>query len=283
MRFVKASEVDLLLIVNLVDEIFRDYTIPIRWTVSSFKKDIVENSIVLEDSIIVFDNDEPVGFSIVSERGTRGRIDAFGVKEKYRGKGLASEILSSTIEKFKWKGITTVVLEVVEREKRAVKFYRKHGFKIKRNLYTIFRSLEDLEEKPKLGYAKENNRWIHDRMVEALHAIGRKPNWQREPKTIELSGNRYILECISSKGFRIGYIVWGYNEENAFIVDVSPVFDKTRYEEIFIDSLKHIKEVSKKDEVLIVSLPEDDPLFEISKKHGFEPVITQYEMIKKIH
>lgn len=281
MEFKKASEVPKVTIVNLVNKTFKDYSVPINWTITSFEYDIRENSISLEDSYIVFEDTKPIGFSLVSIRGTRGRIDAFGFLKEYRTKGYGSELLYYTIEKMKWKGITKVTLEVVDEEINAKKFYKKHGFKEKRILESFVKYIEKTDD-VKFGYSQIDYKWIHDRAVEALHYIKRNPNWQREPKTLELSKDRYQMEKITYKGFSIGYIVWGITKDSAFIVDISPIIDETKYEEIFADAINRFADMNFKN-VTIVSLPEDDPLSSIVKKHNFNVFLKQIEMEKRIH
>ncbi|WGS65588.1 GNAT family N-acetyltransferase [Marinitoga aeolica] len=281
MKFKKASEIPKVAIVDLVNQTFKDYTVPINWTITSFEYDVRENSISLDDSYIVFEDDKPIGFSLVSIRGARGRIDAFGFLKEYRLKGYGSELLYYTIEKMKWKGITKVTLEVVDEELSAKKFYKKHGFKEKRILDSFIKYLDKTNES-KFKYVKTDYKCIHDRAVEALHYIGRNPNWQREPKTLELSRDRYQMERITQKGFTIGYVVWGTTKEGAFIVDVSPIIDATRYDEILEDLLARFAELNFKN-VTIVSLPEDDPLYSLVKKYNFNSFLRQVEMEKRIH
>jgi ribosomal protein S18 acetylase RimI-like enzyme len=281
MEFKKASEVPKVTIVDLVNKTFKDYSVPINWTITSFEYDIRENSISLEDSYIVFEGTRPIGFSLVSIRGARGRIDAFGFLKEYRTKGYGSELLYYTTEKMKWKGITKVTLEVVDEEISAKKFYKKHGFKEKRILESFVKYIEKTDD-VKFGYSQIDCKWIHDRAVEALHYIKRNPNWQREPKTLELSKDRYQMDKITYKGFSIGYVVWGITKDGAFIVDISPIIDETKYEEIFVDTINRFADMNFKN-VTIVSLPEDDPLSSIVKKHNFNVFLKQIEMEKRIH
>ncbi|KAF2955263.1 GNAT family N-acetyltransferase [Marinitoga sp. 38H-ov] len=281
MEFKKASEVPMVTIVDLVNNTFKDYSVPINWTITSFEYDVRENSISLDDSYIVYESGNPIGFSLVSIRGARGRIDAFGFLKEYRLKGYGSELLYYTTEKMKWRGITKIILEVVDEEKSAKKFYNKHGFKEKRILESFVKYLEKIEE-PKFNYIQTDCKYIHDRAVEALHYVGRNPNWQREPKTLELSRDRYQMERITNKGFTIGYVVWGTTKEGAFIVDISPIIDESKYEEIVQDFLNRLAFMNFKS-VTMVSLPENDPLYNILKKKEFSPFLKQIEMEKRIH
>lgn len=54
-----------------------------------------------------------------------------GIIQKYRGKGIGSKLISLTIEHAKNKNnIEKIELEVFKSNKKAVEFYKKHGFKI---------------------------------------------------------------------------------------------------------------------------------------------------------
>lgn len=280
MNYKKLSEVSFVTVVNLVNKVFEDYIVPINWTISSFERDIIENTISLDSSFLVYENDAPIGFSIVSIRKNRGRIDSIGLLKEYRGKGVSSEILSRTIETLKWKGVESIKLEVEENEKVAVKFYEKHGFKVKRKLESLKYS-NSYPNKPIYEYTKEANHWVHEMAISALNNVHRKPNWQREAKTLEMSGDKYNIDKISSKGFNIGYLVWGSNQDNTYIVDVSPSVDSTKYKDIFSDSVTKLLQI--KDTIIIVSVPQDDPLNKVAKDYGFDIFLTQIEMEKKIH
>ncbi len=46
-EFKPLNEVSISILVNLVNEVFKDYVVPVRWTYDSFTMDIKENSISL--------------------------------------------------------------------------------------------------------------------------------------------------------------------------------------------------------------------------------------------
>ncbi|HOO74643.1 MAG TPA: GNAT family N-acetyltransferase [Tepiditoga sp.] len=278
--FYKIKDVSEVVLLNLVNEVFSDYIVPVNWTINSFKRDIKEYSISSEESFIVFEDEKPVGFSIVSVRGLRGRIDSFGVLKDRRGTGLASEILKRTTESLKWKGIHNIILEVEQNEKRPINFYEKHGFRMKRKLETLILKTNE-NDKNIYKYMREDAKWIHEISLDSNMSIKRKPNWQREPKTLHLSDDRYFTDRVTDAGYTIGYVVWGENTENYFIVDIAPIADSTKYDEIVSDFLKKISSGNKP--VIIVALPEDDILCGILKNKGFETFITQIEMEKNIH
>lgn len=279
-EFKKLKNDSVVTLINLVNKVFEDYVVPVNWSLDQFEKDIKENSISDEESFLVFKDRKPVGFSVISLRGMKARIDSFGVLKEYRGTGLASEILFRSLESLKWKGAESIILEVAELEKRAIRFYEKHGFKTKRFLHSFKIKTNNYDYK--YNYTNEDNKWVHDIAFSAKHNLHRQPNWQRDPKTLELSEDRYKIERITSQGFTVGYLVWGDNLDNSFIVDSSPIVDNTKYDDIVSDVIKYISKKGKED-IIIVAVPENDPLFDSCINNNFSTFIKQWEMEKRIH
>ncbi|MCD6449926.1 MAG: GNAT family N-acetyltransferase [Thermotogaceae bacterium] len=269
--------------VNLVNEIFKDYAIPIKWDVINFKMDIRENSLLLDLSYVFFENKKPVGFVLTGIRKDRGRIDAMGVVKEKRGTGLAQKILQQAIEALKWKGAERIILEVASHDPRAIRFYQKNGFREIRNLYTMAISGDDLINKksPNINFLSADPRWIHRAAIESQFMLSRKPNWQREPLTLLLSNGRYNMNRIYYKGHE-GYIVWGETESGAFIVDISPLSEGKLYSKMLEESINKIFKNSTKSLITIASIPEDDPLYEAAVKVGFKNVFKQKEMCFRI-
>lgn len=76
-------------------------------------------------NIVIFNNNEILGFVIYSEIYENCEIIDVFVKEKYRNNGYASKILSEVIEKNKNRSIT---LEVNSTNVPALELYNKLGF-----------------------------------------------------------------------------------------------------------------------------------------------------------
>ncbi len=278
-KIVKLSEYSIIDFVELVNEIFKDYVVPVNWSVLNFKMDVRENSISLNDSFVFLRDDKPVGFIVNAIRGFRGRIDAMGVVESERGKGLAQRILTHALEHLKIKGIRNVVLEVAQADERAVKFYDKNGFRLKRVLHTM------LLESPKPNGITYNAQNSDPRMVYSL-AIAvelvhqRKPNWQREPITILLADGRYNYTRLSSRGID-GYLVWGRNEDGSvYIVDCATKTDD--WNTILKASISYLFNNYAPPLISIVAVPEDDKLFQALQNNGFKTLVIQQEMCREL-
>ncbi|RAO98797.1 hypothetical protein PW5551_07705 [Petrotoga sp. 9PW.55.5.1] len=274
------KEVSISVVIELVNEVFKDYVIPVNWNLETFEKDVKENSISLEDSFVVFSDKEPVGFSIISLRKDIGRIDSIGVKKEYRGEGLASEVMYRTIETLKWKDITRIILEVAESDERSIKYYKKHGFRIIRKLNSFVVEKKE-NRRNQFEYESTKSDVVYELATQAKFELGRNPNWQREPITIKLSENRYNYETIKINGKLIGYVVWGFNKDNAYIVDAAPLDKYCSYDELIKDITSKLLEI--KERIILVSVPEDDPLNKALLNNGYSVFIKQNEMERKLH
>lgn len=274
-EFKKLSDIPLNKVVNLVNEVFSDYVIPVKWDVLSFQLDMKENSISLEDSFLMIVDGEIVGFSINAIRIPRGRIDAFGVKKYFRERGIGGALLLYSLDQLKWKGVKEVLLEVAAGD-RAAKFYDKYGFVVRRTLRSFY--TDKIMSAPVYTFEGATIEEIYSEAVEN-EKTWRRPNWQREPITLKLSDDRYKHDFVMKNGERVGYIVWGTNENGAFIIDTAPR-NKGEFNEFFVNLLSSIQERAKVSNILVMNVPEDDPLHEVALAAEMRPFILQWEMSK---
>lgn len=83
---------------------------------------------------ILYHNDKPAGFVVgdsnwIDLNGENvGEIHELSVKKEYWGKGYGDFLLKQVLKHFKEKGLKKASLWVGEKNKRAIDFYRKHGF-----------------------------------------------------------------------------------------------------------------------------------------------------------
>ncbi len=84
---------------------------------------------------ILYHNNKPVGFVVgdsnwIDLKGENvGEIHELSVKKEYWGKGFGDFLLREVLKHFKEKGLKKASLWVGEKNKRAIDFYKKHGFK----------------------------------------------------------------------------------------------------------------------------------------------------------
>lgn len=277
-REIQKNQVSTLL--DLINEVFDDYPIPVNWTEREFEMDMIENRISLEDSFFLFKDSNPVGFIVIAKNKNRARIDSMGVKKEYRGTGCAELLLQHTLENLKWKKIDSVMLEVIESDKRAVRFYEKQGFSHQRKLYSLLLDLNDFSPEV-FNYKSANTHIIHELSLQANNIFHRHLNWQRMPSALGNSGDRYYKEVIynkDDKGHPIGYLVWGENPDNAYIIDLYTVNPEYDLKEIIKDAKRFLRSKTTKTKCLITNIPENDNLFEDLISSDAEILFKQIEM-----
>ncbi|HOQ39554.1 MAG TPA: GNAT family N-acetyltransferase [Fervidobacterium sp.] len=279
---VTLSEYSLIDFVRLVNKIFADYVVPIDWNVLTFKMDARENSISFNDSFIFLSDDIPTGFILNAIRGNRARIDAMGVIESERGKGLAERILKHALHHLKIRNVETTILEVASTDERAVRFYDKNGYRIIRNLHTM------ILENPEIYKAGEGTHSYMTSDSKVVYQIAltyeihqqRSPNWQREPISLLLANGRYNYVRVNTNGEE-GYFVWGKNaDDSAFIVDCGSKSDKL--ESVIRDAIEYIVAQTNAKLISIVAVPENDKMYNALQLLGFRTILLQYEMFRKL-
>uniref|UniRef100_A0A832MQI5 GNAT family N-acetyltransferase n=1 Tax=Pseudothermotoga hypogea TaxID=57487 RepID=A0A832MQI5_9THEM len=275
---VKVSEFPTLRLLNLVNEVFEDYPLHVEWDLFSFNQDVRENSISLSDSYVFLKDDRPVGFILCCVRRSRGRIDSMGVIKEERGKGLGGKMLSFALDVLRNRGVSSVVLEVLASQEEVVKFYSKFGFRVTRRLVSMIKNVPN--PRPSIRFLKTERESIHKSALEAMVRLSRRPNWQREPLTLLLSGDRYKMARVGQQ--LAGYVVWGKGEENAFIVDCSPINDESIYAELLEQAVNYVCQVEDRSVCFVGNVPEDDPLYRAAEQAGFQPLFEQYEMLLQL-
>jgi GNAT superfamily N-acetyltransferase len=92
----------------------------------------VRNSVDPESSVILYDNDIPVGLVMLAERERDGEqiINAnfFYVKPSNRGKGYGKELVKYSDEYTRKHGYDSYFLRVSDINKNAIRFYEHNGF-----------------------------------------------------------------------------------------------------------------------------------------------------------
>ena len=94
--------------------------------------------------IVAEKNHKIIGFIIgVQMKSEKNKILMLSVLENYRRQGIGSKLLVEYLKSISSKKIKTVALEVRTDNKKAIKFYQKYGFKIKKKLVKFYQNEED--------------------------------------------------------------------------------------------------------------------------------------------
>lgn len=97
----------------------------------------------LQEAIVAYDGHQPVGCAGIREyTKTIGELKRFFIREKYRGQGIADQLLAIVEHRAGIKGYRYLVLESGEPLVAAMHFYRRQGFQVIEN-YGPYQNLPD--------------------------------------------------------------------------------------------------------------------------------------------
>lgn len=277
--FIAIKDITRVKIVELLNKIFGDYVLRYSWDISNLERDIRENNICVDDSFVMRINGVDAGIVLMSIKDDRCRIDIMGVLKEYRGSGIGFQMMDKILEICKWRGVKSIVLEVPITDEKAIRFYNRYGFREKRNLESLCLRVTGIS-KNMYRFVGSDSKTIKNLAYECLGSQKRKPNWQREPGNLSQL-QYYNFDMVEDQSGRsIGYCVWGEREEVMYIMDFSPTgkYSIAELIEAIVDFARE-----RYDYILIPAVPEDDSIFQEMEKKGFEKIISQKEMIYRIH
>ncbi len=112
------------------DIIFLDLGEPQKQAMVNKIFDTSKKPIFEDASIILMEGGDVIGFVVVNPDGKEAEIRSFGIKPKYRNKGLGKNLLVLSLNILIKNGFKVVFLDVTIENKPAIGVYTKLGFKI---------------------------------------------------------------------------------------------------------------------------------------------------------
>lgn len=134
MNLKPASEFTLPQLADLMTRSFEGYLVPININESALLTMLKRDSIELNSSHVMMQNDEPVGIALIARRGWTSRLAAMGILPQARNQSLGSQTMHKLIEEAQARQDKEMLLEVIEQNTAGVKLYEKVGFKKVRRL-----------------------------------------------------------------------------------------------------------------------------------------------------
>ena len=71
------------------------------------------------------------------------RLLMIGISKRHQNQGLGTALLRNLLKELALNNIKQVILEVRKSNKKAIKFYHKHGFEITETIYKFYKDEED--------------------------------------------------------------------------------------------------------------------------------------------
>jgi len=253
------ERIELEQVVQALDAGYTGYRLPLSFTVVATANYLRVHDIVLEASPIWFQDGQPVAIGLRGVRERRAWVGAFGIAPAYRGKGLAQAMFGEIIRLAKRQGVTSVQLEVLDENARAIAIYRRAGFTLSRKLFSIESlSLAPVEGAQALVVTPALIKALPDTVL---------PCWQREQRTLELRANQ-----LSALRLGKSTIVFGTSGGEAAIFKAA--LEQGKGDAAF-GAVAHMAGAPK---LTLSNEPEDSPLLRHLIDRAWVPTYIQHEM-----
>jgi ribosomal protein S18 acetylase RimI-like enzyme len=130
-------------VVEVFNRCFEDYLAPLRFTPRAFEARMRSENLDPFASYLYRDRGTPVALVFVARRGWTSRVAAMAILAPYRGQGIGSQILWDVRRDAVLRDDRRVILEVVEENTRALRFYQHNGFTVARRLVGYTREADE--------------------------------------------------------------------------------------------------------------------------------------------
>lgn len=131
---VSALECSITELCRILADSFNESLTPFALPPEMFASRFISEGLSLEDSFVWLVNDNPAAIAIVTRRMDKARLAAFGVLPEYRSQGLAKQMITPLFTSLKEKKLSSVRLEVMRKNTRAIALYHALGFQVRRHL-----------------------------------------------------------------------------------------------------------------------------------------------------
>lgn len=129
---------------------FEDYVIPITFNAPLAAFLWRAEAVDLVATIVATEGDAPAGVLMVARRGETMRVAAMAVAKPYRGRGLGHQMMERALEGGRARGERFAVLEAIEHNTGAIRFYEDCGFRTRFRLISAEGRLSVSAEGPDL-------------------------------------------------------------------------------------------------------------------------------------
>jgi len=268
-------------------EAFADYAMDMSsLTEERLRVRCVKNAVDWDASVGAFDGDRMVGFTLIGIDAWQGGLGAFdaatGIVPGYRGQGLASAMFKHALPDLKERAVDLFVLEVIKGNEPAIRAYRKAGFEVSRELKCFELRIEDLQ----VGHADLDpltSRSVDRQVVSSLAEYSDwPPSWENSFAAIERIPDELIAVGVFDGDTCIGTVAYTPMLNWILTIVVEPSYRRQGVGRALMQGL-------------VESLPEgieavrlqnvdgaDSGMASFLERVGFEPLVDQYEMTRKV-
>lgn len=274
------------------NECFAGYFVPVNYTAPDYARFCRSFSIDLAQGLLARHWDGRLaGLTVLGLRGDRGWCGGFGIVPEFRGKGLANWLAEKLVERGRELELTTLQLEVLTRNERAIQTYRRAGFQHTRDLVILSAPVSQILEELKpahtvpLEISEVSLEEALQMVIRLEPALRIEPCWQREPASLHtMSGLRGI--AARRGGTALAVLIYQHTPETGRISLLNLTFNneaaaKALLERAAVNSkiLRPRREDAPGEYFFVLNEPENSELFGLLSQLGLQETNRQHEMV----
>lgn len=251
MKLSALTNVDKKEIVQVLNESFSDYIIPLQLTLEQLELKIAAENIQLDLSIGVVDQGKLVGFMLHAINTVEGKQTAYnaatGVIPSHRGKGLVGKMYEWLFVHLQPIGVEQLVLEVIEGNHSAIRAYEKMGYHVARKLncyegtshVTARKSSVEIKELQEYNWPLFTSFWDI------------QPAWQNAIPALENSRARCRIFGAFKEEVLVGYLICNPTSKRVLQLAVDTTYRRTG---IGMQLIQQMKEITASNEVYVYNI-----------------------------
>jgi len=259
---------------------FSDYQVDMNLSIDKFRQMLQRRGYAPETSIGAFKNDRLVGFVLNGLRSLNGKTTVYdigtGVIMDYRRQGITSNMLSNAKEILKHKQIEQYLLEVIQSNASALQLYKKEGFKIQRN-FSCFK-IDKKSYVPLKSHIVEHTKQMAWEQLREFWDF--EPSWQNSIDSVNAVSEEFLYSIVHYDNTIAGYGM--INKKTGDIPQIA-VNKNYRGKGIGRSIVTDLIENTESQKISILNVDDESKCTkDFLIKIGFEPIVSQYEMLLHI-
>ncbi|HYK74062.1 MAG TPA: GNAT family N-acetyltransferase [Pseudoneobacillus sp.] len=271
---------------------FSNYSFNFSMSVDQIGFMIGKRELSPQHSVVIFDQEKPVGFLLTSIKLINGFKMAWnggtGISPQYQGRGLGNILMEEMGNIYRIEGVELATLEVLKSNKGAIKLYEKYGY-IKEDTLTVLK----LEESPsRLNALETITKGYKVQLGSASDAknitfYNHDVAWSSRFENVQ-NGRTVMIK--DAKGIIIGYAIFNeYTRINGELnimlhqCEISKnVVDKRIVLELFIGSIYQLVDNKLADLQTGDFTSSTEEVIPLLKEIGFKTIAERYIMNVKL-
>lgn len=256
------------------NEAFQQYFVPVHLTQEQLEQKLLVEGFAPELSVGAFANDRLIGFIMHGKGRWKQKKTVYncgtGVIELYRRQRLSQRMYEHLLPILKERGYQLGLLEVIQKNTKAMSSYRAVGFEIVRALDSFQGRIQPAQADPAVKEL-QNPDW------ELLSSFWSwTPSWQHAPAALERAASSYKIWALENKGELAAYAMINPLTNRIPSFAVAPQWRRQGLGSRLFNTLQ---DLYQEKPLTVINVEEQAVETKAFLQHlGFSTYVRQYEM-----